>query len=130
MSARSPRRLGGSRRSRALLVTLFALALVSLEVGCAGRGGTIGSVLVQKSGGRLFLEDVPEGLGAAQAGLREGDEILLIEGRDVRELSPTEIHELLAGPVGETVRLTVVRGERVLRVAVARTPRAPRRAKP
>lgn len=116
-------------KSRALLVVLVAL-LGAFDGGCAARAGTIGSVLVQRSGGRLFLEDVPEGLGAAEAGLREGDEILLIEGRDARELSPAEIHELLAGPVGEPVRLTVVRGEGVLRVTVTRTPSAPRSTKP
>lgn len=79
-------------------------------------------MLGQQGDGRVFLREVPEGLGAEKAGLREGDEVLLIEGRDVRQMSEEEIHRALGGTVGDPVRLTVVREGEILRVTVERTP--------
>lgn len=107
--------------------TLFTFA------GCATQRGTIGANLGRQDDGRLFIREVPSGLGAEKAGLKPGDEITLINGRDVRTFDEKSIHSLLAGEVGETVKLTVLRGEQVLHVRIARTPApAPRRpgAKP
>ncbi len=104
----------------------FALAvLLCIASACAPPKGTIGAVLGQQSDGRVFLRDVPLGLAASKAGLREGDELLLIEGRDVRRMTSEEIHRALEGEVGQTVRLTLVRGERVLRVTLTRTAAPP-----
>jgi carboxyl-terminal processing protease len=88
---------------------------------CGPSKGTIGAVLARDPDGRLFVRDVPEGLAADQAGLRMGDEILLIDGRDARAMGPAGVHEALSGDVGETVRLTVVRRGEVVRLVVART---------
>jgi C-terminal processing protease CtpA/Prc len=104
--------------ARTLALALAALALVA----CGPKRGTIGAVLAQARSGRLFVRDVPPGLGAARAGLRPDDEILLINGRDVRSMSDEQVHQALSGTVGEKVNLTVVRGERVLHVTVHRTP--------
>jgi carboxyl-terminal processing protease len=60
-------------------------------------------------------------LAADRAGLKPGDRILLIDGVDVRALSSRELHLALAGEVDEVVKLTVLRGEEVLRVTVKRT---------
>jgi C-terminal processing protease CtpA/Prc len=89
----------------------------------------VGALLAQTPDRRLVLREVPADLGSARAGLQAGDEILLIDGRDVRELDDRGVHRALSGKVGEPVKLTVVRGERVLRVTVRRTP-APRKAPP
>lgn len=99
----------------------LALALAALGA-CGPKRGTIGAMLVQKRDGRLFVRDVPPGLGAARAGLHPDDQILLINGRDVRSMSDQQVHQALSGTVGEKVKLTVVRGERVLHVTVRRTP--------
>jgi C-terminal processing protease CtpA/Prc len=99
-----------------IAVTLAALA------GCAEQRGTIGAQLGRQDDGRLFVRETPENLAAARAGLRPGDEITLINGRDVRELDERGIHAILSGEVGEPVKLTIVRGERVLRVTLQRTP--------
>ncbi len=69
----------------------------------------------------MFVREVPEGLAAHKAGLQPNDEILLIDGMDVRALSSDQIHQSLSGEVGEPVDLTVVRGEEVLRVTLKRT---------
>jgi C-terminal processing protease CtpA/Prc len=60
-------------------------------------------------------------MGGAQAGLQEGDEILLVDGRDVRAMSPREVHDALEGEVGTSVRLTVFRRGRIQRLVVTRT---------
>jgi C-terminal processing protease CtpA/Prc len=99
-----------------------------MTAGCASEHGTIGAQLGQKGDGRLFIREVPPGLAAAQAGLQPGDEITLIDGRDARDFDEKGLHKLLAGDVGDPVKLTVLRGEKVLHVTLRRTP-APLRTK-
>jgi C-terminal processing protease CtpA/Prc len=79
-------------------------------------------MLAQSADGTVVIRDAPEGLAAAEAGLRPGDQILLIDGRDVRAMDATVIHQYLTGAIGEPVKLTVLRGEEVLRVTLYRTP--------
>jgi C-terminal processing protease CtpA/Prc len=52
---------------------------------------------------------------------------LLVEGRDVRELSESQLHRALSGEEGSPLRLTVLRGEEVIRVTLIRT--KPRKSK-
>ena len=72
-----------------------------------------------------MVREAPKGLAAERAGVRAGDEVLLIDGRDVRGMKPETLHRILGGEVGERVKLTLVRGERVLRLTLLRSP-APR----
>ena len=65
---------------------------------------------------------VPENLAADKGGLAAGDEILLIDGRDVRELDERGVHRSLSGEVGDPVKLTLLRDGRVIRVTLRRTP--------
>jgi len=112
------------------LVSAFAFfclcSTLTLSFGCAAEYGTIGANLAQKNDGRLFIREVPPGLAAAQAGLKPGDEITLINGRDTRSYNEKGIHALLAGEVGDPVKLTVLRGNLVLHVTLKRTPPPPR----
>jgi len=106
---------------RALRLEPFVLYF-SLLAACATSRGTIGAVIVQDSDtGRLFLREVPASLAAGQANLKPGDEILLIDGLDVRRLDPGQINAALTGDVGSPVKLTVVRQEQILRVTLRRT---------
>jgi aspartate aminotransferase len=52
--------------------------------------------------------------------LEPGDELLLIDGQDPRQLTDPQLRALLRGPVGSTVQLTVLRGERVLHLELRR----------
>ncbi|MCK7493755.1 MAG: bifunctional ornithine acetyltransferase/N-acetylglutamate synthase [Comamonadaceae bacterium] len=97
------------------------LALLVIGIGCASKPGTIGAVIARDPEGDLVLHEVPEGLAADRAGLQPGDQIPLIEGEDVRQMDPKRVHQLLSGSVGDPVKLTVVRGEAILRVSVKRT---------
>lgn len=116
-----------SRTLRHATTKIMPLLLVGAAFGAAAHGcapprGTIGAVLGQASDGRVFLREVPEGLAAARADLEPGDELLLIDGADVRRLSAEELHRRLSGEIGETVKLTLLRGDQVLRVTLKRTP--------
>ena len=103
------------------LILWLAVALATLG-GCAAERGTIGANLGRQDDGRLFIREVPTGLAAAKAGLKPGDEITLINGRDVRAFDDKGVHAILSGEVGDTVKLTVIRGEQVLHVTLQRTP--------
>lgn len=89
--------------------------------------GTIGAILLRRSSGRVFIRDVPPHLAAYRAGVRSGDELLLIEGQDVRRLTDADLSRVLSGKVGEPVRLTLARGERILRLEVQRSMAEPYR---
>ena len=104
-------------RTGALSLTLCLLAL---HCGPTPRG-TIGAVLGRTGEGRVFLRDVPHHLAAGRAGLAPGDEILLVDGRDVRQLSEAQLRQALEGDVGADLKLTVVRGEQVLRLTLQRS---------
>jgi C-terminal processing protease CtpA/Prc len=83
--------------------------------------GSIGAVLGRDNDTHaLYVRDVPAGLGADRAGLLPGDEIVMINGVHVRDLSPRDVRARLRGEVGSAVELTVVRGNEVLEVQVIR----------
>lgn len=98
------------------------VALLLLVAGCGPERGTIGALLGQSADQRLVLREVPPDLAAGKAGLRPGDELLLIDGRDVRELDERGVHQALGGSVGDRVKLTLLREGRVIRVTLRRTP--------
>ena len=103
-------------------VTRWAVGLALALLGCAPDRGTIGAVLAQTPDQRLVLRDVPPDLASGRAGLAPGDELLLIDGRDVRDLDEKGVRRALAGAVGDAVKLTLLREGRVIRVTVRRTP--------
>lgn len=115
------RAAGGRAWARGALVPFWLSALLSA---CGPSRGTIGAVLAQDSEKRLFVREVPRGLAAERAGVREGDEVLLIDGRDARQMSSERVHAALSGEVGDPVKLTLIRDGQVVRVRLERTPAA------
>jgi len=109
-----------AKRSRLALWPKPFFALLALA--CGTTRGSIGAILAQTRDGRVTVRETPPDLPAAQAGLARGDEILLIDGRDVRRLSPLEIHTALEGDVGTEVRLTVLREGTIERLLLTRAP--------
>lgn len=101
----------------------LACALALIALGCAARKGSIGAVLAKShDDGKLTVRDVPTGLAAARAGLEPGDEVLSIDGRDPRPMTPEQIHLALEGDVGSRVRVTVLRRGRIERLEIERAP--------
>jgi C-terminal processing protease CtpA/Prc len=108
---------GARARRRAALL----LAMCGALAACSPDRGTIGALLAQTADQRLVLHEVPPEHAAGRAGLQPGDELLLIDGRDVRELDERGVHRALGGNLGDPVKLTLLREGRVIRVTVRRT---------
>ncbi|MBX3260719.1 MAG: PDZ domain-containing protein [Labilithrix sp.] len=107
---------------RARLVLLFP-PIFALAAGCGSSApGTIGAALGQTTDRRLFVRSAPSGQGAERAGLAIDDEILLIDGKDVRAMSEEDIRRAVRGDVGSTMVLTILRGTEKREIKVARTP--------
>jgi carboxyl-terminal processing protease len=73
-----------------------------------GQYGGIGA-LIRKRGDYIMITDPYEGFPADKAGLKAGDIIMEIDGKDLKELSPSQVSELLKGQPGTTVKLKVKR---------------------
>ena len=110
----------GARLTRSAALVFGMLGLAT-GVACAPERGTIGALLGQTADRRLVLREVPSELAAGRAGLRPGDELLLIDGRDVRELDARGVHQALGGKLGDSIKLTLLREGRVIRVTIRRT---------
>ncbi len=122
-------RLGASEARLPARALSCALLAGSLAAACGPSRGTIGAVLAQDADRRLFIREVPPGLAADRAGVREGDEVLLIDGRDARQMTPEAVHGALSGELGEPVKLTLVRDDQVVRARLERS-EPPRPRKP
>lgn len=129
-------RMPGWRRSFAALTLVACLTSVAGQAGCGGVAvasavGSIGVKLGQRAEDRsLYVRGVPEGYPASDAGLQEGDEILMIDGVYVKSMSADEVTKHLRGPIGSSVALTIARGKRVLHMDVKRAALRPAAADP
>ena len=102
---------------------LAALLGTATVVGCgSSTPGTIGAGLGQKADHRLFIRSLPPGEGAERAGLMLDDEILLIDGKEVRTMSQDDVRRAVRGDVGTTLTLTILRQGETRTVKVVRTP--------
>lgn len=64
------------------------------------------------------------GLAAQRAGIERGDELIAVDGVHVSQLTVEELRRRLRGEIGTEVRLTIARGDKILRLAVHRSPLA------
>ncbi len=107
---------GAGPRSAQLYSPAVASALASSRGQNDGQPGAVG----------LAVDNWPEidvlPLGPAyQAGLRDGDVITAVQGRDVSAADSRQaVDRLLAGPVGSTLQINARRGDRRLGVTVRR----------
>jgi C-terminal processing protease CtpA/Prc len=115
-------------RARATALTQCVLRFAGLVLAislaaCDGavKVGSIGVVLGrQPDSGSVFVREVPP---ARRGSLLVGDELLMVDGRFVAHLDEAGLREALRGPVGSSMRLTIVREGVVVRVELARDPR-------
>lgn len=77
----------------------------------SGAFGGIGAWITQDEAGNKVLDPMP-GRPAEQAGIRQGDILLAIDGAPIGpELTVDQVVALIRGPIGEPVDLTVRRAE-------------------
>lgn len=101
---------------------LAALSLL-LAASCASSApGTIGAALGQKADHRLFVRGIPPGQAAERAGLAMDDEILAIDGRDVRMMTQDDVRRAVRGDVGSSMIVTILRHGEKREIRVVRTP--------
>jgi len=95
---------------RALITGL----LIAQAAACGGpKLGSVGAILSRHNETHaLTVREAPPGLAAEKAGLEPADEILMIDGHYVRDLTMIEVTSLLRGEIGSWVELTIVRGAR------------------
>lgn len=87
----------------------YKLKYVSTQYGGIGAA----TVLID---GRLFINDVSEGYPANKSDVKPGDQVLKINGIEVKGKERSQISQLLRGPKGTVVDLTLVRdGKEILK---------------
>lgn len=84
-----------------------------------GQYGGIGS-LIRRVGDGVYISEPYEGFPAQEAGLKAGDKILSIDGKDVAGKSQEEISALLKGQSGTTLKVNVERFGEILEVPITR----------
>ncbi|MGQ9757069.1 MAG: S41 family peptidase [Actinomycetota bacterium] len=87
---------------------MTAEELEMLDTQLSGHFSGIG-VAMQKVKNQIRVVQVLEGTPAQEAGIREGDIVREVDGRDVTELDLDEVVMLIRGPQGTTVRVGVSR---------------------
>lgn len=70
----------------------------------------------------VFIEHVFPGSPAAQAGLKRFDKILDAAGKSLKNVPPVEASELLRGPAGSSVTLTIERTGKAIKTSIVRAP--------
>jgi carboxyl-terminal processing protease len=83
----------------------------------------IGVALEPSSGGAVVSRVFPDS-PASRAGLKAGDLIVAVNGRDVTALTPTDLVGLIEGPAGSAVTLTIrpTAGGKSTDVSITRAP--------
>lgn len=82
--------------------------------------GSIGVVAHREASGRVVILEVPAGGAGARAGLEVGDEIVAIDGVEVRTMSKDDFQASVRGPAGSRVAVDVRRDGLRHRILVER----------
>lgn len=69
----------------------------------------------------MFVRSTPPGQGAAEAGLLIDDEIVAIDGKDVKAMSEEDVRRAVRGDLGSTLTVTIVREGKRRDVTVKRS---------
>lgn len=80
-----------------------------LQIMTTGKYGGIGMLIGIKDGLPTVVEPPYEGTPALRAGLREGDQLLEIDGESVRGATVNTVAEKLRGDIGTAVTIKIVR---------------------
>lgn len=79
------------------------------QAGLTGKNVGVGVTTVQDEDGNMEIVDVLPGSAGEKAGLKKGDVVVALDGKEVVRLTYGEAVNKLDGQVGTTVELTVLR---------------------
>lgn len=77
-----------------------------LEIGTSGEFGGVGMEITAQDGVLTVISPI-EGTPAAEAGIKPGDRIISIDGKPTQGMEVFEAVEMLRGPKGSTVKVTI-----------------------
>ena len=80
----------------------------NFEIMTTGKYGGIGS-LIRKKGDYVIVAQPYKGFAADRAGLKIGDRILSVDGKEMKGADPTTVSNLMKGDPGTTLKLRVER---------------------
>lgn len=80
-----------------------------LQIMTSGKYGGLGMLIGQREGWPTVVEPPHEGTPAQRAGIREGDQIIDVDGKTTKGLSTSEVASKLRGEVGTPVVIKVRR---------------------
>jgi len=84
-----------------------------------GQYGGIGA-LIRKVGEFVYIAEPYEGNPAQKAGLKAGDKILAIDGKDMKSKPSDDVSSALKGPKGSTIQVKVLRNKEEVTVPITR----------
>jgi len=93
--------------------------LADFTADLTGTFGGIGVVITNVQGAIVVVSPI-QGTPAARSGLMTGDQIVAVDGVDVRDLSSDRVTDMLRGEPGSRVELTVRRGAEEFKVTLTR----------
>ena len=119
---------GGRRTDMNMVVPVQLLQPIMSDLVSYGRANTAPrpwlGVYAMEDDDQIVVGGLADGGPADQAGLRVGDRIAAVEGREPQDLAGLWRLVRAAGPAGTPVHLTISRGDRVTNVAVPSANRA------
>lgn len=78
----------------------------------------LGAGIIQEEGKLITIKEIYENSPAEQAGLKEGDQYLKINGEDVTKLNAEEISKKIKGTKNKTINLTIKRDNKEKEIKV------------
>ena len=107
----------GDRWSHYQTAEEYALYQDAMSNSYVGVGITIS--VREDEQGLDILEVTPNG-PAQEAGVQAGDQLVAVDGTDIRGMTVSEVSDLVKGKEGTSVALTLIRGEEELKLSVER----------
>ena len=115
------------RQNSSFRIGLTAFVACAMAIACAGTSdrwtGSIDAVFRYRANDHsTVIHQVRPGSYSDKAGLKQGDVVLAVDGKDVTTAGYEILRAALRGPVGTEAKITVQRGDKILDFKIERRP--------